>query len=210
MRLLIIGATGGTGRQLVAQALDRGHRVTAFARSPWKIKERHPRLTVVQGDVLDRLSVEAAVRDQDAVLCALGHRRWFYPNVILSTGTWNILGAMDGNGVRRFICLTSLGVGDSFARLGLLHTLFVIPFVLPFYFWDKERQEEIIRESDLDWVIVRPGVLTDDPPRGGYHHGPRAGHWLWTPRISRADVADFMLNQLSNNTYLRESPGICW
>ncbi len=210
MRLLIIGATGGTGRQLVSQALERRHDVTAFARSPWKIQVQHPRLTVAVGDVLDRLSVEAAVRDQDAVLCALGHKRWFYPNVILSEGTWNILRAMDGHGVRRFVCETSLGVGDSFARLGLTYTLFVIPFILPFYFWDKERQEEVIRASDLDWVIVRPGALTNDPKRGVYRHGPRTGHWLWTVRISRADVADFMLNQLTDNTYLHESPEVCW
>ena len=210
MRLLIVGATGGTGRQLVAQALERGHHITAFARSPGKVRLRHPRLTVAVGDVLNRASVEAAVRGQDAVLCALGHKRWLYPNRILSEGTRNILRAMEAHGVRRFVCETSLGVGDSFARLGLIYTLFVIPFILPFYFWDKERQEQAIRASGLDWVIVRPGALTNGLKRGTYRHGPRTGHWLWSVRISRADVADFMLDQLADDAYLHAAPGVSW
>ena len=208
MRLLIVGATGGTGRQLVAQALERGHQVTAFARNPARVKLQHERLRVVRGNVLDYASVERAVRGQDAVLSALGHKRWFYPNRILSDGTRNLLRAMEALGVRRFVCETSLGVGDSRGRMGLYYTLFVIPFILPFYFWDKGRQESVIRASPLDWTIVRPGVLTNGPRRGRYRHGPRVGSWIWTVRISRTDVADFMLNQLTDDTYLRSSPGV--
>ncbi len=208
MRLLIVGATGGTGRQLVAQALERGHQVTALARNPARVKLQHERLRVVRGDVLDDASVERAVRGQDAVLSALGHKRWLYPNRILSDGTRNLLRAMEALGVRRFVCESSLGVGDSRGRLGLYFTLFVIPFILPFYYWDKSRQESVIRASPLDWTIVRPGVLTNGPRRGAYRHGPRVGNWIWSVRISRADVADFMLNQLTDDTYLRSAPGV--
>lgn len=209
-RVLIIGATGGTGRQLVSQALERGHQVTAFARTPERVQTRHQRLTVAQGDVLDDRSLDAAVADQGAVLSALGHKRWFYPNRILSTGTRNLIRAMESHGVRRLVCETALGVGDSRGKAGLYYTLFVAPFILPFYFRDKERQEAIIRGSALDWVIVRPGRLTNGRHRRRYRQGSDVGHWLWTCRISRADVADFMLRQLGDDTYLRRTPGICW
>ncbi len=158
MRLLIIGATGGTGRELVGQALESGHHVTALVRTPAKLRLVHQRLTVVQGDVLDRPSIVTAVRGQDAVLSALGHKRWFYPTRILSAGTANLLGAMEEVGVRRLVCETSLGLGESCGRMGLYYTLFVIPVILPFYYWDKRRQERIIRASGLDWVIVRPAA----------------------------------------------------
>jgi len=210
MRLLIIGATGGTGRELVEQALERGHQVTAFVRTPARLRLAHERLTVVRGDVLDRSSVEAAVRGHDAVLSALGHKRWFYPTRILSAGTANILGAMEACGVRRFVCETSLGLGESCGRMGLYYTLFVIPVILPLYYWDKRRQERLIRASRLDWVIVRPGVLTNGRRRGVYEHGPKVGHWLWTVRISRTDAADFMLSQMTSDRYLRSAPGVCW
>lgn len=209
MRLLIIGSTGGTGRQLVVQALERGHKVTALARRPAKIDVRHERLVVVQGNVMDYKSLEVAMRGQEAVLCALGHKRWFYPTRILSEGTRNLVRAIETHRVRRLVCETSLGLGESTGRMGLYYTLFVIPFILPFYFWDKRRQEQVIRASSPEWVIVRPGALTNGARQGVYHHGGHAGHWLWTVRISRADVADFMLDQLTHDTYLRAAPGVC-
>ena len=209
-RVLIVGSTGGTGRQLVAQALERGYEVTALARDPAALAMEHPRLTVMRGDVLDPRSVDAAVRGQDVIVSALGHKRFFYPTRIQSAGTANLLAAMTTHGVRRFVCETSLGLGSSAGRLGLLFTFFVIPVVLPFYFWDKARQERVIAASAADWVIVRPGALTNGPRRGRCRHGATVGNMLWGGRISRADVADFMLNQLESDTYLRTAPGICW
>ena len=89
-------------------------------------------------------------------------------------------------------------------------TLFVVPVILPFYFWDKTRQERIIAESDLEWVIVRPGALTNGDRRGRFKHGRDIGSWLRTVRISRADVATFMLSQLASDTYLGAAPGVSW
>jgi uncharacterized protein YbjT (DUF2867 family) len=209
-RVLIVGATGGTGRQLVTQALERGYAVTALVRDPSRLQVDHPQLTVVQGDVLDESSLERAMRGQEAVLSALGHRRFLYPTRILSGGTRNILRAMDAHGVPRFVCETALGIGDSAGRMGLYYTLFVIPVILPFYFWDKARQERIIAASKIEWVIARPGVLTNGDKRGRSRHGRRVGSFLLTVRISRADVAEFMLNQLVSDTYLRTAPGVCW
>jgi len=210
MRLLIVGATGGTGRQLVAQGLERGHAVTALVREPSKLRLEHPQLRVVQGDVLDYGSVEAAARGQDAVISALGHKRFFYPTRILSKGTANLLRAMEAHGVPRLVCETALGIGDSAGRMGLYYTLFVIPVILPFYFWDKTRQERLIAASQVEWIIVRPGALTNAERRGTYRHGPNIGSFILTVRISRGDVADFMLNQLQDDLYLRRGPAVCW
>ena len=144
MRVLILGASGGTGRELVLQALARGHAVTAFVRKPSRIHVRDTRLTIAVGDVRDYPSLDRAVRNQDAVLSALGHKRWFYPNRILSEGTRNLVRAMEAAGVRRLVCETALGVADSWWRMGLYYTLFLTPFILPFYFYDKKRQEAVI------------------------------------------------------------------
>ncbi len=210
LNILIIGATGGTGRELVQQALTGGHCVTAFVRTPEKMNCHHDRLTIAKGNVLDYNSVEQAVQGQDAVLSALGHNQWFIPTDILSKGTSNIVEAMSKLGVKRFVCETSLGIGDTWGKLGLYYTLFVIPVIVSFYFRDKERQEQIIRKSNLDWVIVRPGRLTNGKTRGTYRHGDNIGSWFRTVSVSRSDVADFMLKQITDNQYLRKTTGIAY
>lgn len=210
MNILIIGSTGGTGKQLVLQALDRGHNVIAFARKSSKVKIIHDRLKVIEGDVLEVDSLKNAILGQDAVLCALGHKRWFYPTKILSEGTRNIIASMKEFGVKRLICETSLGLGETVGKMGIYYTFFVIPFILPFYFWDKRKQEKIIQSSELDWTIIRPGALNNRRARGSYRHGFKIGNWFYTVRISRTDVADFMLNQIDEKKYIRSKPGVCW
>lgn len=209
-RILIIGATGRTGRHLVSQALDRGYAVTAFARDPSSIELRHPRLSIAQGNVLDRASVEAAMAGHHAVISALGHRQYWSLRRTHAEGTRNILLAMQRHGVRRLVCLTSLGIGDSAGRLGMPYNLLVIPLLLPIYFWDKARQERVIAQSDVEWIIVRPGSLNNGVKRERVNTGTRVGSYLWTVRVSRANVADFMLNQLTSDTYLRSAPGLAW
>jgi nucleoside-diphosphate-sugar epimerase len=209
-RILIVGATGGTGRQLVQQALETGHQVTAFVRKPARLKIEHSNLRIVQGNVLDYASVEKAVEGQSVVLSALGHKRLFWPTKILSRGTGNIMRAMKTHRVPRFICASSLGVGNAVGRLGLPATLLFVPFILPFYLWDRVRQEKSIAENaDIDWVIVRPGTLTNGPSRGRFRHDFNVGNYIWPRRIARADVADFMLRQLNDDAYLGTAPGIC-
>jgi uncharacterized protein YbjT (DUF2867 family) len=209
LRILIIGATGGTGHELVRQALEQGHQVTALVRKPKKMKLEHPNLRVVQGNVRDYDSVENAMRGQSAVLCALGTKRFFY-NRVLSSGTANILRAMKSCNVPRLVCESSLGLGNSVGRLGLLFTFLVVPLILPFIFYDKVRQEKLIEESETDWVIVRPAVLTNAPARGKYRDGRNVGNYLWTNRIARADVADFMLKQLTDDDYIGSAVGVAW
>lgn len=210
MRILVIGATGGTGREIVKQALEQGHHVTALSRHASRLGMAHEHLAIMQGDVMNAMSVENAVRGCDAVVCALGHKKWIVPSNTLSEGTRNVVRAMEQSGVKRLVVETALGVGDSMGRLGLYYTLFTIPIILPFYWYDKGRQERVVRESQLEWVIVRPAQLTNVPRRGTYKHGPHVGNYLWSASISRADVADFMLKQLGETPYLRQTPGLCY
>jgi putative NADH-flavin reductase len=250
MKLLVFGATGGTGGQLVEQALQQGHVVTAFARDPTKIRLTHDDLRVVRGDILQPDSIETAMVGQDAVVSALGVRLplrivigivvacqiivravalsqpvalfvelgvpilailWLTRRTtIISEGTRNIVRAMERAGIKRFVCESSLGVGDSKWRLGVVHNLVALPLFLRNTLADKEVQEKIIESSSLDWVIVRPAVLTNGPQRNVYRAGSEVGHWFSPSRISRSDVATFMLKQLTDGAFLRKTPGLAY
>jgi uncharacterized protein YbjT (DUF2867 family) len=154
-------------RQLVEQALERGYEVTAFVRNPAKLPLTHPRLRIVRGDVMDAAAVEAAVEGHDAVLSALGHRRLWVPSTVQTEGVRYIVHAMKKYGVRRLVCVTALGLGHSAGRMGIFGTFLALPLMLPIYFWDKSRQEQIIGASGLEWGIVCPGVLTKWRPGTG-------------------------------------------
>lgn len=155
-------------------------------------------------------SLDDAMAAQSAVLCALGHHRYYSNARVLSIGTRNIVEAMHRQQVQRLICETSLGVGDSSRDLGLLYTLLVKPLLAPRYFRDKARQEAVIRNSGTDWTIVRPGALTNGPATGAYRTGAHVGHAIRTVRVSRADVAGFMLRILSNREHVHETVGIAY
>ena len=212
MQILIFGSTGGTGRQLVEQALHQGYKVTAFARNPEKLQLKDSNLKMIQGDVMDLSSVEYAMQNQDAVLSSIGSPANKI-GTIRSTGTKNIIHAMEKTGIRRFICQTSLGYGDSSKVLDQTPFYFkylIVPFILRKGFADHELQESYIKSSQLDWVIVRPGNLTDDKHTGKYRHGFAATDKKIKVKISRADVADFMLKQLTNDIYLHKTPGLSY
>lgn len=207
MKILVFGATGSVGVHLVRQSLAKGHRVTAFVRAPGKWKREHPHLRLEQGDVLhDTHRIATALRGQDAVLVALGDGR---QGGVRSTGTRNIVTEMERTDVRRFICLTTLGTGDSFSNLNWKYRLL---FRLPLrkVLADHQRQETLIRQSQLEWTIVRAGAFTDGPLSGTYRHGFGKRASGLSLKISRADVADFMLKQLANQQYLHRAPGVSY
>jgi len=209
MKVLVVGSTGGTGRELVKQALEQGHEVTAFARTPEKVGIAHPNLRIAKGDVTDFASVERAVVAQDAVLCALG-TKVITKNTIQSEGARNIIRAMQQHGVRRLVLESSLDVGDSRGQLGFFFAHVIRPTLLRKIFEDKELQEKIVGESPLEWIIVRPAMLTNGPRTGAYKAGFAPTDRNITRKISRADVADFMLLQLTEKTYVWKTPGLSY
>jgi uncharacterized protein YbjT (DUF2867 family) len=209
MKLVIFGSTAGTGRKLVEQALEEGHRVSAFARTPEKIADlRDSNLQVVQGDVLDPAAVEAAVAGQEAVFCTIGTGA--SRTTLREDATRNIVQAMEKTGVERLICLSSLGVGDSRANLGFFTKHVLVGVFLRHAFADHERQEAVVRQSSLKWTIVRPPHLKDAPRTRVYLHGFAPTDRDIKEWISRADVADFMLKQLTDDRYLRMTPGVSY
>ena len=188
MKLLIFGSTGGTGGQLVELALAQGHAVRAFARNPAKLDLEHANLQVVQGDVMDFASVEKAVRGQEAVLSALGSPAW-ENTTVRSDGTQHIVRAMEKVGVRRLVSLSTLGAGDSWEVLPFLYRYILFPTVLRRAFAAHEDQEITIKQSRLDWTIVRPGAYTHGDRTGVYLHGFPATDKTIKAKISLAPMS---------------------
>jgi len=209
MKVVIFGSTGKVGQHVVAQALAQGHDVTAHTRSPEKLKFTHARLKVAKGDVLDPASVESAIQGQDAVVCTLG-MPLMNKDGLRTKGTKNIIRAMEKDGVKRLVCLSGLGAGDSFDTLPLHYRYFVIPVVLRHVYADHSTQEDLVRHSRLDWTIARPANLTKGKHTSVYKHGPSAIDTPLKLKISLDDVADFMVKQLSDNTYLHQAPGLSY
>ena len=207
MNLIIFGATGTVGRHLVEQALSKNHRVTAFSRKPSAQNPDRRDLTRQAGDVLDRGAVADAVAGHDAVLIALGSGR---QGTVRSRGAKHVIDAMERHGVRRLVCQTTLGAGDSHALLNFFWKRIMFGLFLREALADHEAQEAFIRQSRLDWIIVRPGAFTDGPASDAYKHGFPPTEKRLKFKISRADVADFMLRQLADDTYLRRSPGLSY
>ncbi len=205
MKLTIFGATGQVGRHLVEQALERGHSVTAFSRNPGKLGITHDNLRLAAGDVLHPEDVEAAIRDQDTVICALGDGR---RGAIRASGTEKIIEGMKKTGVKKLICQSTLGVGESWGNLNFVWKYLMFGAFLRAAFADHVKQEELVRGSGLDWIIVRPSAFADGLLTGEYRHGFPSTERGLTLKISKADVADFILNQVSSDEYLHETPGV--
>ena len=209
MKLLIFGSTGSTGRLLVEQALEQGHQVTAFARTPTKLDIEHDNLEVVQGDVLDSPSVEQAVQGQDAVVCILGAGQKL-AGTIRSEGTRHIVRAMEKKGIKRFICQSTIGAGDSWGSLNFFWKYIMFGFILRNVLADHERQEKVVKHSRLDWTIVRPGSFVDGPLTGQYRHGFPGTDKSSKLKISRPDVADFILKQLADDSSIHQTPSLSY
>lgn len=209
MKILILGATGGTGRLIVGAAAAAGHEVVALVRSKAKAAGLVG-ATLVEGDARDEAALSRAIADCDAVVSALGTAVTPFRKVtLLSTATRALVAVMERQGVRRLVCITGMGAGDSRGHGGFFYDRLFQPLLLRQVYEDKDRQEAAIQSSQLDWIIVRPTVLNDEPARGrvraltdltGVHGG----------RIARADVADFVVQQLAADTWLHRTPLITW
>jgi uncharacterized protein YbjT (DUF2867 family) len=208
MRVLVLGATGGTGRATVRQLRQLGHLPVALVRSAGKAGEVDA--TLVEGDARDEAALDGALANCDAVISALGTPASPFRQVtLLSVATRSLVAAMRRRGVRRLVVITGIGAGDSRGHGGFLFDRILMPLLLRKVYADKDRQEAIVAGSGLDWVLVRPAILNDKPRRGniraltdleGFHGGT----------ISRSDVAAFVSDQLGSDAFLRKRPLITW
>lgn len=205
MKIVVFGASRGTGREIVEQALEAGHIVTAFVRSPEKFMLKHPNLTQFKGDSMNATAVERAIAGQDAVISALGPTRPPVPGMMEASAK-NIVTAMKKHGVRRLISTTGAGVRQpedqpklSDHVISVLLNLLAKSVVL-----DSAANVRVIRDSDLDWTVVRFPRLVDGARTGK----ARAGYVRKdsSTQLSRADAADFVLKELVENKWLRKLP----
>ena len=205
-RVLIVGASKGIGLETTREALEAGHTVRAFARSADDIMISDHKLEKRRGNALRSSDVTAGVMDIDAVIQVLGVSltELFWPVHLFSDATRILIAAMQAQGVKRLISVTGFGAGDSRASINCFQ-------LLPFRFFfgraydDKDVQERLIKNSALDWTIVRPGVLTNGSRTGRYKILKEPSQWR-NGTISRADVADFLVQQIENRTYVRQTP----
>jgi len=209
MTVVIFGASKGIGLQTVRNALEAGYRVRAFARSASTIPDTHPNLEKVDGDALDPDAVRAAIGPDDVVIQALGisltPQNVIGPVTLFSSATRILVDAMKEIGATRLICVTGFGAGDSAGRGGFLYQAFGRQGVLKRAYDDKDIQEWIIRRSGLDWTIARPGILTDGPQSGRYQVLTDAREWR-VGKISRANVADFLVQQIESDAHICDTP----
>jgi putative NADH-flavin reductase len=207
MQLTLFGATGKTGRHVLEQALAQGHCVTALVRNTDKLSIRHDRLKAIQGDVRNAAQVAQAVASAEAVISVLGPSS-NRPELAVSQGIDNILAAMRQHGVRRLIQTAGAGVRDPRDQPTLVHAFFgiLVRLLTPNVLADMVQVVQKVRASGLDWTVVRVPRLTDDPARGNVRVG-YVGKDVG-PSLARADLADFVLKQLVDNTYLSQAPAV--
>jgi putative NADH-flavin reductase len=203
MKVAVFGGTGRTGREIVRLALDAGDDVAVLARVPAALRMDHPRLHTVAGDVRDANAVGDVVEGTDAVLSALGTtRRSQVP--VCTDGITNIVAAMTAHEVSRIVTLSAFGTGDSHDRSLYARLVWL---TMRAKMLDKETMEKVVRSSGLDWTIVRPPALGNGKPSGVYQTSVDLRMRL-TSRISRADLADFMLREVHQPAFACSSPGI--
>ena len=202
MKVLVFGASGATGRQVVTQGLEQGLTITAFVRNPSKLAVSHPRLIAVQGDVGDAAAVSNAVKGHDAVVSTLGVGAPLRHDPVVIDGVRFIVRSMAEWNVRRLVYMSFVGVSDSRADAGFM-VRFVARWPLRNEIRDHEIKEGLVAGSALDWTIVRAPTLTNGPKTGTYRAGSDIAARSFLPMLSRADVADCLLRELGEAAHLR-------
>ena len=206
MKVIVFGGTGTVGRLVVEQAVEQGHEVTLLTRDRTRVGPPPARVHVVEGDVFDARAIAPVIAGHDAVVVTLGGGR---KGGVRARGTAAIIEAMRATGVRRLIVQSLIGVGDSREQLNFFWKRLMFGLLLRGAYADHVEQERLTRASGLDWTIVRPGSFTDGPRTGRYRRGfgPQEKTSL---KVSRADVAEFVVEQLTDDTWVRQAPSLAY
>jgi len=207
LRVLILGASGGVGREVLKQGLDRGYSLTAQTRSAAMLGELAQRVWVLEASPTDPARMREAVQDQDAVVFALGVDATGR-TTLFSDATRVLIAAMQEAGVRRLVTITGVGAGETRGHGGFFYDWIIYPLFTRHRYADKEKQEALIEASNLDWVIVRPAPFSEKPGTGPLQVHTRVTRDTILRRITRAEVATFVLDQLRSDQYLRTKPFI--
>ena len=202
--ILVFGGTSGIGLQTVKLALERGHTVTSVTRRPERMSVEHPNLTNAKGDITKPDTFQDLVPGKDAIVSAIGLKPTRKEVTVYSEGMKQVLASMQDSGVNRVLTITGIGAGDSKGHGGFFYDRILNPLVLKTDYADKNRQEQLLRESNVDWTIVRPGFLTDNEAERRYWvlqnlEGVTSGE------IARADVAHFLLAAIEQGSYIQDT-----
>ena len=206
MKLIVFGATGSVGIQIVKQALEQGHSVTAFTRSPEKLAGvSQQNLYIFKGDILNLQDVDNAIENHDCVLCSIGDGKI---GKVRAIGTQNIIEAMKKANIKKLICQTTLGLRDSYGNLNFIWKHIMFGFLLKKSFQDHQLQEQYLFSCNLNYIIIRPSAFTEGAITNNYKFGFDGNYKNLSLKISRADVADFMIQQVISNQYFKKAVSI--
>lgn len=204
MNILVIG-TRGIGLEVIKQGLDLGHSVRVLSRHPEDLKITNTRLFIVRGDAVNPADVNEAAKSADVIVSAIGVPPSNKETTVFSSSTNNIINAVKENNVKLCITVTGIGAGETKGHGGFFYDNIIRPLLLKKIYEDKDRQELILRQSDINWIIVRPGFLTNGPLTQKYRVLTDLKD-IKCGRISRADCAHFILSQAASRTYIKQAP----
>ncbi len=205
MIIVIFGASGKTGSLLVDYALSKGYHVIAYIRKASAIRQSHPNLTIVVGNLDDKEKLKEAITGSDACISTLGGKSLTKHATKIISGIDNIISTMEQEGVSRMIYLSSLGAGESRTYMPLLIRIFIADIIMRIPLSDHNTNEIRIAKSKLQWTVVRPGELNDNLISEILNHGSEKTKIKGSPTTSRATVVSFMLQQLTEKQYINKS-----
>ncbi len=203
--IALFGATGQTGAEFLKLALEKGYKVKALVRTPEKVTTQNENLKVLQGDVLSEADVEKTVKESDIVVSLFGHVKGS-PEMLQTNGTKNIVNSMKRNNINRIISLSGGGLPYEKDEPKFMDKAirFIMKIVVPNVLNDAIAHAEFLKKTDTDWMIVRGPRLTNDAAQGNYKEG-----WVGvnaSTKLTRADLADFILNQIEDTKYNKQMP----
>lgn len=204
MKILVLGATGGTGQEIVKQLLELKYEVTAIARDPAKLIIKNALLTVIKGDVLDKTCLKTCLENKDVVISALGKGKTLKSENLISNTVNLLIPLMIEAKVSRLIFLSAIGVGETISQANFIQKI-IFRFILNNLYDDKAKAELVIKKSNLDWTLIYPVILTNGKWTGKYQVGEKM-KMKGLPKIPRADVADFMIKQIKDDSFIKKSP----